>query len=218
MYRPVKIPGMHAFLVTAPPPGFPPGPDTLYLEPDTSLGIADIRTMTAFLSKKPLQKKQNTVLILAAEKLTLPAQQALLKTLEEPPGASQIYLVTSQPDQLLPTILSRVSSIDASIHRSFDEKKVKESAILLDKLLAVKVGERLVILDDQEFTREKALEFLDHLEYLMHQKISSPPLKLRGGAGEGDITKIVDLIYSTRKYLKSNVNIRLAMDHFALSL
>ena len=40
-----------------------------------------------------------------------PAQNALLKTLEEPPSASVFILVSSMPDALLPTVLSRCSRL-----------------------------------------------------------------------------------------------------------
>ena len=42
-----------------------------------------------------------------ADALNAEAQNALLKTLEEPPAASSFVLVTSRPDMLLPTVLSR---------------------------------------------------------------------------------------------------------------
>ncbi|HCA40005.1 MAG TPA: DNA polymerase III subunit delta', partial [Phycisphaerales bacterium] len=42
-----------------------------------------------------------------AERLDLPGQNALLKTLEEPPPSTYLFLVTSRPERLLPTIWSR---------------------------------------------------------------------------------------------------------------
>lgn len=51
------------------------------------------------------------------------AQQALLKTLEEPPGRSHLILVSSQPDKLLPTVLSRCQRIQ---FRPLSRKEVKE--------------------------------------------------------------------------------------------
>ena len=194
---------MHAFLVASPPENYPPGPDILHLIPEDSLGIAEIRRLQAFLSQKPLKNKQHVVVIRQAEKLTLQAQAALLKILEEPPGDSLIYLVTSEPESLLPTILSRVQVTDASMHRSFDPEKVDSAGILLQKLSKAGVGERLAILDGQEFTRDTALDFLDNLEYFIHQHLTP---------------HIYHQLVLTRKYLKSNVNVRLALDNFALSL
>ena len=195
---------MHAFLISSPPTRFPPGPDCLHLVPDPSLGIAEVRQLESFLAKKPLRLPRNIAVLHQAEKLTLPAQHALLKTLEEPPGDAHIYLVTTQPESLLPTILSRIQISDSSKPRPFDPAAIKKSQELLDQLLAAGVGERLALFDQAAFTRESALEFLDHLEYLLHQNLS--------------LSLDYNLLVDTRKYLKSNVNLKLALDHFALHL
>jgi DNA polymerase-3 subunit delta' len=147
----------------------------------------------------------NVVIIHQAEKLTLPAQHAILKTLEEPPGNSQIYLVTTEPESLLSTILSRVQVSQVSMYQSVDPASLKNSSEILQKLLSAKrVGEKLVIIDRAGFTRDTALEFLNHLELLMHQNLN--------------LGLSYQLIVDTRKYLKANVNVRLALDSLALGL
>jgi len=190
------------------------GPDTFIIHPETSIGIAEIRSIQTFLSKKPMQSQNNIVIIHQAHLLTPDAQQAFLKTLEEPPEDALIYLITEYPDQLIPTILSRVSSIDTSIHRYIDEKSLEVAQELFQKLLSAEVGERLLLIDKQEFTRDTALKFLDDLEQILHHDISAgtSPLGLRGGRGS------YELILQTRTYLKANVNVRLALDNFVINL
>lgn len=51
-------------------------------------------------------------IIIDAERMTTEAQNAFLKTLEEPPPNTLLLLLTSKPDELLPTTLSRVIEID----------------------------------------------------------------------------------------------------------
>lgn len=58
-----------------------------------------------------------------AEKLTLQAQNALLKTIEEPPAYAVILLLTSNADSLLPTISSRCVTLNL---RPVKESDVKE--------------------------------------------------------------------------------------------
>lgn len=84
-----------------------PDPDLLVIEPDRSIGIKAVRELEQFLQRKPYAKPLKTVVIPRAELLTLPAQQALLKTLEEPPDHSQIILLAENESQLLPTVISR---------------------------------------------------------------------------------------------------------------
>lgn len=189
---------MHAFL-TSVNPEFIEGPDVLIIHPDPSIGIEEVRAIQHFLSRKPSQSNQNTVIIHNADKLTLPAQHALLKTLEEPPGNSQIYLLTTQPDSLLPTILSRVQMTNTVVIPSAVEGSLSP---LIKSFFSAGVGERLKILDSQNFNRESALKFLDELEYIIHSDLS--------------LAHYYPLIPDTRKYLKANCNVKLTLDHLAL--
>jgi DNA polymerase III delta prime subunit len=192
---------MHAFLVSQ-NPLINDNPDVLHIRPENSIGIEEIRTVTTFLSRQPIQSAHNTVIVHQAHLLTLPAQNAFLKTLEEPPANSQIYLVTDFPHQLLPTILSRVQLIESFL--SPEEKDTSTAEELLRRFLAVGIGERLELIDRQEYTRETALQFLSDLELVIHRDLS--------------LSRIYPLVCSFRKYLVGNVNVRLVMDHFAIGL
>ena len=63
---------------------------------------------------KPFEGRFKVVIVDEAEKLNNSAQNAFLKTLEEPPPASIIILVTSRPGVLLPTIRSRCQPLNFS--------------------------------------------------------------------------------------------------------
>ena len=65
-----------------------PGPDVLVIEAEASIGIAEIKKLSRFLSRKPMFKNNKIVFLPHSEQLTIPAQNALLKTLEEPPAHS----------------------------------------------------------------------------------------------------------------------------------
>jgi DNA polymerase-3 subunit delta' len=56
---------------------------------------------------RPFEGRRRVVIVDEADEMLEPAQNALLKTLEEPPPASVFVLVTSRPDVLLPTVQSR---------------------------------------------------------------------------------------------------------------
>jgi len=180
-------------------------PDILHIRPDPGIGIDNIRDITRFLTRKPLNLPANIVVVHQAETLSLPAQNAFLKTLEDPPGNSQIYLITSQPDSLLPTILSRVRIIN-SPHKSYSSDPSHWSD-LFKQLLSSGVGDRLKLMDSQSFTRETFNQFLSDLEKFLHQNIFSP-----------HTSHIYNLITETRKYLTSNCSLRLVLDFFTLNL
>lgn len=78
-----------------------------------SIGIDKVRQLEHFLSLKvPVQTAHNrAIIIVDAHRLTDEAQNALLKTLEEPPGGVFIVLTAHSPQALLPTIRSRVQTV-----------------------------------------------------------------------------------------------------------
>ena len=82
-------------------------PDCIRVKPEgNSIKIAQIRNLQSDIVIKP-HKKYKIYIIDKAGKMTLEAQNALLKTLEEPPEYAIIILVTNNKEGLLPTIRSR---------------------------------------------------------------------------------------------------------------
>ncbi len=77
-------------------------------EKPATIGVEDIRnSVNNDVVIKPYSSKWKIYIINEAEKMTVQAQNALLKTLEEPPAYAVILLLTSNPEALLPTIQSR---------------------------------------------------------------------------------------------------------------
>lgn len=84
-------------------------PDVIVVEPgDTgSIKIEQLRDVVERSQYRPFEGRRRVVIIDEADAAGDDAQSALLKTLEEPPSASVFILVSSMPDALLPTVLSR---------------------------------------------------------------------------------------------------------------
>ncbi len=83
--------------------------DVLLIEPgDTgTIKIDQIRDAIERTAYRPFEGRRRVVIVDDADAVNAEAQNALLKTLEEPPAASTFVLVTSKPDVLLPTVRSR---------------------------------------------------------------------------------------------------------------
>jgi len=86
-------------------------PDTYILDEEKKISINAVRHLQIWLQKKPYQALKKIVLIKKAENLTIPAQNAFLKILEEPPKNSIIILTTQNINLLLSTITSRCQII-----------------------------------------------------------------------------------------------------------
>lgn len=87
-------------------------PDLHLVEPvDGQILIEAIRTLQQQLALRPYEADRHIVLIDDAHLLNSSAANALLKTLEEPPGSCLLLLISSQPQQLLDTIRSRCQTL-----------------------------------------------------------------------------------------------------------
>ncbi len=75
--------------------------------PSRDIRVEQIRSLGERLSFRPLEAKHKVALLVNAHAMNAQAQNALLKTLEEPPRDTILVLVTSAIDKLLPTIRSR---------------------------------------------------------------------------------------------------------------
>lgn len=107
-------------------------PDIIYIthEKPNSIGIEDIRTqLIEDVMIKPYCSSYKIYIIDEAEKLTLQAQNALLKTIEEPPAYAVILLLTSNMETFLPTITSRCVKLNL---RPVQESMVKD--YLMEKM------------------------------------------------------------------------------------
>ncbi len=85
-------------------------PDIIFVSHDkpNTIGVEDIRTqINNDISIKPYSSPRKIYIMNEGEKMTVQAQNALLKTLEEPPEYAVILILTTNVEALLPTILSR---------------------------------------------------------------------------------------------------------------
>jgi len=83
-------------------------PDVHVIEPDgRSVKIDQIRELRRQIALKPFSGGRHIVIIHQADRMTTEAQNALLKSLEEPEGGTVFFLVTEQQGSMLQTIISR---------------------------------------------------------------------------------------------------------------
>ncbi len=148
-------------------------PDIHVVKPEKkSIGVDEVRGLIDALALRPYEGGRHIALVEQADKLTVAAQNALLKTLESPSGDCMFFLITDAPGAMLPTILSRCQTVrfsDLSVEdcarvlegRGVDPVRARELAGLSQG----SVGRALEIDGDGEYRalREKVLQSLEAL-------------------------------------------------------
>ncbi len=141
-------------------------------EEEKSISVDSIRALRDQLALRPFEADRHIALIPRADRMTAQAQNALLKTLEEPAGGNVFFLLTDQPGAMLPTIVSRCRRLrfsPVSVEACAEilaEKGVEPGRARLAAACAQgAVGRALEIAGDEDYLplREKALSSLKAL-------------------------------------------------------
>ncbi|OGG77012.1 hypothetical protein A3B35_01530 [Candidatus Kaiserbacteria bacterium RIFCSPLOWO2_01_FULL_54_24] len=158
----------------------------LYVRAYKKFGIDEARELRERASLRALGKRR--IFIIAAPDLNREAQNALLKTLEEPPGNALFFFVLPSPESLLPTLRSRVQILRMCDIRIMD---VAHPYFDTKRFLAAPADKRLDMLkpllekgDDDKRDLGAILAFLSSLE----EKLAKSPQGLK-------------TVYRTRKYV-----------------
>ncbi len=134
-----------------------------------ALTIATIRRISADVSLRPSEAAWRVVIVDDVETMQETAQEAFLKTLEEPPAYVVIVLLTTDADLLLPTILSRcvtlrmqtpaAGAVKAALtERGVEADRASEIASLSDGLIgwAFNAADNPSLVEERDNTRARA--------------------------------------------------------------
>ncbi|MCM1120803.1 MAG: DNA polymerase III subunit delta [bacterium] len=157
-------------------------PDIIYVshEKPNTIGVDDIRTqVNNDVSIKPYSSRYKVYIINEAEKMTTQAQNAILKTLEEPPEYAVIILLVSNVNTLLPTILSRcvllnMKPVRDSLMKDYLMEELKVPDYKADVCVAFargNVGKAKALASSEDFENVKS-EALGLLKYVQDMEIS----------------------------------------------
>ena len=136
---------------------------------------------------KPYQGPYKVYLIEEAEKMTVQAQNALLKTLEEPPEYGVIILMTSSLEALLPTIQSRCVLLNMRPVRD-------ELAKLCTAFARGNIGQAKLLASSEDFdrVREEAVTLLKYINEMEITELAAAVRKIT--EYQLDMTDYLDII------------------------
>lgn len=187
----------------------PVGKDT---SRSSSIGISEIRNFQKTLLLKPLKSQKKLAIMHNAENLTPEAQNALLKTLEEPPDNTIIVLSTPRLESILPTVCSRCTILDLMDKMPQVEESVEKFTLLLSEIHSSSVSKRLQIAQDFAKSKDEALVTLEQLLFSAQKTLRERPF-------EKNSKHAIHLLQEFHTLIKStNTNLRLSMEELVLQL
>ena len=154
-----------------------------------------IRELTRWLSLTPLMAGRKVAIVDGAHEVNEHGQNALLKTLEEPPGRTVLVLTASAPSLLLPTVRSRCRQVRLDplppplVRRIIEARGIEAGeAGVLASLAEGSPGRALALAgEDEQKARRTVLETLPALRTLDASEISRRAQELARGAGDAGL-------------------------------
>ena len=189
-------------------------PDFTMVVPDgKSIKIEQIRNLQSKIIEKPIISSRKVYIINNAEKMTVEAQNCLLKTLEEPPEFVTIILVSNNENTILTTIKSRCTKVafTEETKKEITEEN-KERFENLEKIFGN--VERYLSIDllnkIDELYKEKDNIF-ENLEYINE-------ILIKKARQDEKYLDYIDYVEETKNKLKSNSNYDMCIDNLILKI
>ncbi len=186
----------------------------IFIPKATTIKINSIREIRKEVSFKPSEGAKKVFLVLDAEMMSAESSNALLKTLEEPPPGTVLILTTTQPDQLLPTLVSRCQQIrfqsltSEDIRRGLTEReKIPDrEAETIARMSRGDYTKALQLLESDYMKRHDVV--LDFLRTCVKKSRADLPAIIERMTGDAGRDDIVDLLRFLQAWLRDAMVVR----------
>ena len=189
--------------------------DQMVISSETpSIGIEVIRDMQKHVFFKPVKGEKRIIIFENAHTLTIEAQNALLKVLEEPPIHTYFFLSAATDASFLPTIFSRCRKIHLEEEKTeISEEEKKEFLDTYRALSQDNISFKLSLAETLSADKEKAREYLVALITLLHEKLLKTPEESR------KVANVIEKLQGAYTLIQTtNVNLRLLLEHTFLNI
>src|SRR5687767_5477448 len=177
--------------------------DVIEIDAASNTGVDNVRDLINNAQFRPARSRFKVYIIDEVHMLSKSAFNALLKTLEEPPGHVKFILATTEAEKVLPTILSRCQRYDfrniptreiaAHLKEITKKEKIKaddDALLLVAKAGAGSMRDALSLLDRLLSVGEKALD-VEMVEQMLGLPKSQLLFDLAQSVGEGDVKSVL---------------------------
>ncbi len=218
-------------------------PDFFVIEPEgNTLKIDQIRNMQIGVQEKPIISSKKVYIIDNADLMTKEAQNALLKTLEEPPEFITIILIGENENAFLPTIKSRCMILHFNQIPDLDIKNYLEKNYNIqvsNNMLEVfqgSIGKAIELKDKQEIyknieeaidniEKEDLIDLIKKLDILYTSKDEILDILdyiniifLRKAKENVKYTRCIKIVENTKRRITQNANYDMSIDNMLFNI
>ena len=219
-------------------------PDFSIIEPDgNSIKIDQIREFQKKVSEKPIISQRKVYIINDSDKMTVEAQNCLLKTLEEPPEFVTIILVGTNENAFLSTIKSRCMILhfeeisEEKILKYLEENyQIKINSQIMIKAFQGSIGKAIELKDKQEqyekienliYGLEKmdVVDLVNKAEFLYLSKDDKTEILdymevilMNIAKTSNKYAQTIEIVEQTKKRLAANANYDMSIDNMLFKI
>lgn len=168
--------------------------DQILIEEDP-LSISTVRQTQRKIALSPFLSKNQAVIFFRADNASIEAQNALLKTLEEPSSSSILVLIAKNILNILPTITSRVEVYYYPVEKTENFPEV-------EMLFKGNLGDRLYWIRSQGNKIDDPDQFIDEAIIYTENNLSSSHNKIN----------LLNRLYKAKRLIKNNVSLEFALE------
>lgn len=189
---------------------------------EKSIGIESIRQLQKNILLKPLLGPNKAIVIYNAQALTIEAQNALLKTLEEPPPHTIILLLTHQHELFLSTIISRCTILVPTLIENNNDNQ--EASIDDSLFFSNDVAVQLKHAQNLSKKQQELLLWIDKAILGMREKLleelnrSQSPNLLENSTAQKIYVRLKALSRTSILLQTTQINVRLCLENIFLNM
>ena len=198
-------------------------------EKPKTFSVEEVRALTADVSIRPFESERKIYIVPDAHLMRAEAQNALLKTLEEPPDYAVLILLTSSPDAMLETVRSRCQIVELAAEQAeYDPALLQAAEQILLHVRSWNLAQIRAAAKDLTQYKDQPDQILslftswyrDVLYYkaskksegILAQAHASCIRSIAESLSFEEIQRILDNILTAMNRLKANVNFELTME------
>lgn len=179
---------------------------------EPSIGIAEVRNMQKTLFLAPYQGAEKSVILENAHTLTIEAQNALLKVLEEPPADTYLFLSAATSSTFLPTILSRCTLVQLEEEKQSISPEMQDRlARDMDVIKSENINSQLALAEKVSLDKDNLTPWFEQILGMLRENLLENPTDVRLAR------KIHALLQAYKIIQTTNANTRLVLEHALLS-